>query len=160
VTDLRTERLALTDVTQDDAEFVFELMNDPGWLMNIGDRKIRSLEDARTYIAERFAKSLWLVVRDEAGQPLGMCGLVDRDGLDHHDIGYAFLGRHAGKGYATEAARAVLAHARGPLGHQTVLAITAPDNTASQRVLEKIGLKFVQMINLPGHQDPSALFTT
>jgi RimJ/RimL family protein N-acetyltransferase len=160
VTDLRTERLALTEVTADDAEFVLELLNDPGWIANIGDRGVRSLDDARAYIRDRFATSLWLVVRDGSGERLGMCGLVDRDGLDHHDIGYAFLARHAGQGYATEAARAVLAYAREALGHETILAITAPDNTPSQRVLEKIGLKFVQMINLPGDEEPSALFTT
>jgi [ribosomal protein S5]-alanine N-acetyltransferase len=160
VTDLRTERLTLTDVTEADAAFVLELLNDPGWIANIGDRGVRTLDDARAYIRERFAKSLWLVVRDASGEPLGMCGLVDREGLDHHDIGYAFLARHSGNGYATEAAKAVLAHARQRLGHATILAITAPDNTASQRVLEKIGLKFVQMTNLPGHEEPSALFRT
>jgi RimJ/RimL family protein N-acetyltransferase len=160
VTELRTERLTLTVVTQDDAEFVLELLNDPGWIANIGDRGVRSLDDARAYIRDRFSKSLWLVVRDASGERLGMCGLVDREGLDHHDIGYAYLARHAGQGYATEAARVVLAHAREALGHETILAITAPDNTPSQRVLEKIGLKFVQMINLPGYDEPSALFTT
>jgi RimJ/RimL family protein N-acetyltransferase len=160
VTTLTTERLTLTDVTEADAEFVLELLNDPGWIANIGDRGVRTLDDARAYIRDRFSKSLWLVVRDASGERLGMCGLVDRDGLDHHDIGYAYLARHSGKGYATEAARAVLAHAREALGHQTILAITAPDNTPSQRVLEKIGLRFLQMINLPGHQEPSALFTT
>jgi [ribosomal protein S5]-alanine N-acetyltransferase len=160
VTQLTTERLTLTDVTEADAEFVLELLNDPGWIANIGDRGVRTLDDARAYIRDRFAKSLWLVVRDASGEPLGMCGLVDRDGLDHHDIGYAYLARHSGRGYATEAARVVLAHARRTLGHATILAITAPDNTPSQRVLEKIGLKFVQMINLPGHEEPSALFNT
>jgi RimJ/RimL family protein N-acetyltransferase len=160
VTELRTERLTLTPVTLADDAFVLELLNDPGWLKNIGDRGVRTIADARAYITERFGKSLWLVVRDAGGEPVGMCGLVDREGLDHPDIGYAYLARHAGKGYATEAARAVLAHAREALGHKTILAITSPDNTPSQRVLEKIGLKFVQMINLPGHDGPSAFFTT
>ena len=160
MTEFRTERLTLTPPTADDADFVLELLNDPGWLKNIGDRGVRTLEDARAYIAERFSTSLWFVVRDQAGEPVGMCGLVDRDGLDHLDIGYAYLERHSGKGYATEAARVALRHAREALGHGTILAITAPDNTPSQRVLEKIGLRFVQMINLPGHEEPSALFTT
>ena len=160
MTELKTERLTLTPPTPDDADFVLELLNDPGWLKNIGDRGVRTLEDARAYIADRFSKSLWLVVRDQEGERLGMCGLVDREGLDHHDIGYAYLERHSGRGYATEAARAVLRHAREALGHKTIVAITAPDNTPSQRVLEKIGLRFVQMINLPGHDEPSALFTT
>ena len=160
MTTLTTERLTLTPPTDDDADFVLELLNDPGWIRNIGDRGVRTVDDARAYIRDRFSKSLWLVVRDASGERLGMCGLVDREGLDHHDIGYAYLARHSGKGYATEAARAVLAHARRELGHETILAITAPDNTPSQRVLEKIGLRFVQMINLPGYDDPSALFTT
>jgi RimJ/RimL family protein N-acetyltransferase len=152
--------LTLTDVTEDDAAFVLELLNDPGWIRNIGDRGVRTIDEARAYIRDRFSKSLWLVVRDASGERLGLCGLVERDGLDHRDIGYAYLARHAGQGYATEAARAVLAHAREALGQATILAITTPDNTPSQRVLEKIGLRFVQMIDLPGHAEPSALFTT
>jgi RimJ/RimL family protein N-acetyltransferase len=155
-----TERLSLSPPTPDDAAFVLELLNDPGWLANIGDRGVRTLEDARAYIVERFEKSLWLVVRDAAGEPVGMCGLVERDGLDSPDIGYAYLARHSGKGYATEAARVVLRHAREVLGLPKVAAITSPGNTASQRVLEKIGLRFVQMMNLPGHDEPSAYFTT
>lgn len=157
---LQTERLTLAPPTPDDAAFVLELLNDPGWVRNIGERGVRTLEQARGYIADRFSTTPWFVVRDAAGEPLGLCGLVERDGLDAPDIGYAFLERHAGKGYATEAARAVLAYARGPLGHSRILAITGPDNTASQRVLEKIGLRFVQMINLPGQDEPSAYFTS
>jgi [ribosomal protein S5]-alanine N-acetyltransferase len=160
VTTLTTERLTLTPPTPDDAEFVLELLNDPGWLQNIGDRGVRTLDDARAYIADRFSKSLWLVARDAKGERVGMCGLVEREGLDHPDIGYAYLARHSGQGYATEVARAVLAHAREVLGLETVLAITSPGNTASQRVLEKIGLRYVQMIDLPGHAEPSAYFTT
>ena len=161
MTALQTERLSLTDVTAADAEFVLELLNDPGWIRNIGDRGVRTLDDARAYIAERFAKSLWLVARDARGEAVGMCGIVEqREGLDSPDIGYAFLARHSGQGYATEAARVVLKHARETLGLAKVAAITSPDNTASQRVLEKIGLRFVQMMNLPGHDEPSAYFTT
>ena len=160
MTTLRTERLTLTEVTLDDDEFVLELLNDPGWLQGIGDRGVRTVEDARTYIVERFGKSLWLVARDASGERLGMCGLVvGREGLDSPDIGYAYLERHSGKGYATEAARAVLAHAREALGLEKIAAITNPDNTASQRVLEKIGFTFRQMIDLPGHDGPSAYFT-
>jgi RimJ/RimL family protein N-acetyltransferase len=157
---LRTERLTLTPPTADDAPFVLELLNDPGWIRNIGDRGVRTPEAARAYIADRFGKTPWFVVRDPAGEPVGMCGLVEREGLDSPDIGYAYLQRHSGRGYATEAARAVLSYARETLGHPRIVAITTPDNTASQRVLEKIGLKFVQMINLPGHADASAFFTT
>jgi RimJ/RimL family protein N-acetyltransferase len=160
MTQLVTERLTLRTAADDDAPFVLELLNDPGWIRNIGDRGVRTLADARGYIAERFSKSLWLVVRNGADEPVGMCGLVDREGLDCPDIGYAFLARHSGQGYATEAAAAVLRHAREVIGLPKVVAITSPDNTASQRVLEKIGLRYVQIINLPGFDEPSAYFTT
>jgi ribosomal-protein-alanine N-acetyltransferase len=160
VTRLTTERLTLEPVSPEDAAFVLELLNDPGWIMNVGDRGVRDLDAARAYIVERFGKSLWLVARDDRGAPLGMCGLIDREELDHPDIGYAFLERHSGQGYATEAAAALLDHARETLGLEAVVAITAPDNTASQRVLEKIGLRFVQMIDVPGYGGPSAYFTT
>ena len=160
MTRLSTARLRLDKVGLDDAAFVLELLNDPGWVRNIGDRGVRSVEAARAYITDRFGKSLWLVVRDTRGEPLGLCGIIEREGLEHPDIGYAFLERHAGRGYATEAAKALLDHARETLGLATIAAITAPDNAASQRVLEKIGLRFVQMIDLPGHDEPSAYYTT
>lgn len=161
MTCLVTERLTLTPPDAADAAFVLELLNDPGWIANIGDRGVRTLDDAVGYIAERFSKSPWFVVRDAQGVAVGMCGIVvGREGLDSPDIGYAFLARHAGHGYATEAARAVLAHARETMGLAKVAAITTPTNVASQRVLEKIGLRFVQMINLPGVEGPSAYFTT
>lgn len=158
---LKTERLTLAPPQAADAAFVLELLNDPGWIANIGDRGVRTLEDAETYIGERFSRSPWFVVRDPAGEPVGVCGIVvGREGLDSPDIGYAFLARHSGHGYATEAARVVLAHARQVMGLSKVAAITAPGNVASQRVLEKIGLRFVEMINLPGAEEPSAYFST
>lgn len=161
MTELRTERLTLSPPTAADAPFVLELLNDPGWLQNIGDRGVRDLAGAEAYIVDRFSKSAWFLVRNEAGEPTGMCGIVmGREGLDSPDIGYAFLARYAGRGYATEAARAVLRHAREELGMSKIAAITTPTNTPSQRVLEKIGLRFVQMIDLPGHSEPSAYFTT
>ncbi|WP_374472685.1 GNAT family N-acetyltransferase [Phenylobacterium sp.] len=158
---MRTQRLTLTPPVEGDAAFVLELLNDPGWIANIGDRGVRTLDQAKTYIAERFGAGHWFVVRDAAGEPLGMCGIIlGREGLDCPDIGYAFLARHGGHGYATEAAGAVLRYAREALGLPQVVAITAPHNAASQRVLEKIGLRFVEMIQLPGIPDRSAFFTT
>ncbi len=158
---LKSERLTLIPPDVADASFVLELLNDPGWIANIGDRGVRTVDDARAYIADRFSKSPWFVVRDSSGTAVGMCGIVvGREGLDSPDIGYAFLARHSGHGYATEAAQLVLAYARETMGLAKVAAITTPTNTASQRVLEKIGLRFVQMINLPGYEEPSAYFST
>jgi RimJ/RimL family protein N-acetyltransferase len=160
VSELRTERLSLDRVTTADAAFVLELLNDPGWLANIGDRGVRTLESAEAYIAERFGASYWLVVRDaETGEPLGLCGVVaKRPGLETSDLGYAFLARHSGKGYATESARAVLAHALGPLGHEQLAAITTLENVPSQGVLEKIGFRRLGVKRLPGYDHDSAYF--
>ena len=159
---LRTDRLVLSPVEPDDAAFVLEMLNDPGWLANIGDRGVRNLDQARAYIADRFQGKAWWVVRDAStGEALGLCGVVPtRPGLTMPDLGYAFLARHSGKGYATEAARVVLDHAMGPLGHRQLAAITTLANTPSQRVLEKLGFRHLGTRRLPAHDDDSAYFET
>jgi RimJ/RimL family protein N-acetyltransferase len=160
VTTLSTPRLRLTPVEDADAPFVLEILNDPGWLANIGDRGVHTLEDAQGYIADRFAGNAWWVVRDAAsGEALGLCGVVPtRPGMETPDLGYAFLARHSGRGYATEAAQAVLGHARGALGHARLAAITTLANTPSQRVLEKLGFRRGADRRLPDHADDSAYF--
>ena len=157
---LITDRLTLDAMTVSDSGFVLAMLNDAGWISNIGDRGVRAKEGAEIYIRERFLKSSWFVARDAAGEPIGICGLVERNGLAHPDIGYAILQRWSGRGYATEVAEAVQAYARRDLGRGTILAITKPGNRASQRVLEKIGLNFIGLVDLPGLEDSSALFST
>jgi [ribosomal protein S5]-alanine N-acetyltransferase len=164
---LETERLILREVDEGDAAFVLELLNSPGFIENIADRGVRTLDQTRAYIAERIAASyaehgfgMWAVVPKGEAAPVGLAGLVKRDVLPHVDVGYAFLEPAWGKGYAEEAAAAVLAFARDILGLSTVVAITTPDNRASQRVLEKIGLCYVDLIDLPGWDEPSAYYST
>ena len=162
MSELSTPRLRLTPVTQADAGFVLEILNDPGWLANIGDRGVRTLDQSRAYIAERFEGKAWWVVREAAtAEPLGLAGVVPtRPGLAMPDLGYAFLARHSGKGFATEAAQAVLEHARGPLGIGQLAAITTLGNAPSQRVLEKLGFVRLADRQLPEHEDMSAYFET
>jgi [ribosomal protein S5]-alanine N-acetyltransferase len=164
---LETERLVLREVGEDDAGFVLELLNSPGFIENIADRGVRTEDAARAYIRERIAASyaehgfgMWAVVPKGEAAPVGLAGLVKRDVLPHVDVGYAFLEPAWGKGYAQESAAAVLRHARQVLGLSTIVAITTPDNRASQRVLEKIGLRYVDLIELPGWDEPSAYFST
>ena len=119
---------------------------------------MHSLEDARSYLRtgplamyERSGHGLWLVERKEDRLPVGMCGLIKRDGLDDADIGFAFLARHRGQGLALEAARATLDHGFRELRLPRIVAITSPANERSARLLEKIGLRFDRMIRLaPG----------
>ena len=144
---LETERLSLREFQPGDAAFVLELVNEPDWLRFIGDRGIHDLEAAQRYIAEgpqamqaRFGFSLWCVEPRSGGAPLGMCGLLKRDNLEHVDIGFAFLARHRGQGYAREAAQGTLAHACS-LGIRRVAAITDPANLRSIRLLEDLGFR-------------------
>ena len=152
---LETDRLILRRLSADDAEFVFELVNDPAWLRFIGDRGVRNLDDAREYIRKgpvesysRLGFGLYAVVRREGGSPIGICGLVRRDFLADVDIGFALLPAFRGKGYAREAARATLTYAREVVGLGRIVAITSRDNDASGRLLEDIGLRFERMIRI------------
>ena len=151
---IQTPRLELRELDFSDAHFILELLNEEGFLRYIGDKGVRTLEDAREYISkgpmnsyERNGFGLYATcLRD--GTPIGICGLVRREGLDDPDVGFAFLSRHCSKGYAVESAAAVLDHARRVLNLPRIVAITSPENTKSIAVLEKIGLHFLQKIRL------------
>jgi ribosomal-protein-alanine N-acetyltransferase len=152
---LETERLLLRQLTTDDAEFMFELLNDPSFIRNIGDRHIRTLDDACSYIVNGPVKSyekngfgLNLIVLKETKESIGICGLIRREGLDDVDIGYALLPRFWSKGYAVEAARATKVYAKDVIGLNRIVAIVDPANEGSIRVIEKIGLRYEKMIRL------------
>lgn len=149
---IRTERLRLRLLDRSDAAFYLELLNDPAFIEHIGDRHVRTLEDAVRSIEEgpvamqrTRGHSMYLVeARGEAGAagvPVGLSGLIKREALEDVDIGYAFLPRYRGHGYAFEAAQAVVAHAR-TLGIARLAAITTPDNAASIALLLRLGMRF------------------
>jgi ribosomal-protein-alanine N-acetyltransferase len=163
---LETDRLLLREFEETDAAFVLRLLNEPSWLRFIGDRGVRSLEDARRYLDDgprasyaRNGFGLWCVVPRESGSPTGMCGLVRRETLPEVDVGFAFLPEAWGRGFASEAAAAVLAHARDRFGLRRVLAITSPDNHPSIRVLERIGMRREGEIRLAGEDRDTVLFS-
>jgi len=146
-----TPRLTLHRLTLADAPFILQLVNEPGWLRHIGDRNIHTLEAAEGYITKgplashaQHGFGLDLVRRRDTGEAIGLCGLIQRDYLDAPDIGYAFLQAHHGKGFASEAAAAVMAEARDTRGLRRLWALTSLDNHASMRVLEKCGFRFVE----------------
>jgi RimJ/RimL family protein N-acetyltransferase len=134
---------------------VLELLTDPGFLRFIGDRGVRTLDDARRYIDERFLASyalngfgLYAALRKEDGAVVGMCGLVKRDGLEDVDVGFALLPGHRGRGYAIEGASAVLDLARNAFGLNRIVAIVNPDNADSIRVLERLGMTYERKLRL------------
>ena len=150
-----------------DAEFILGLLNDPSFLRFIGDKGVRTLDDAREYISngpvasyERFGFGLYLTERKEDRVPIGICGLLKRESLKDVDMGFAFLPQFWSKGYAFEAASAVMAHGRNVLGLGRIVAITSPDNEASIRLLEKLGLKFESMARLSEDSPEIRLFAS
>ena len=165
---LSTARLRISPFTLDDAAFIVELLNDPEWLAHIGDRKVRTLDDAQRYLREgplasqqRHGFALWAVRRRDSSAdaaPIGMCGLIRREGLDDVDIGYACMPGARGQGHAREAAAAVLRYGFEHLGLQRIVAITSPDNAPSVRVLESVGMRYVCRLRLPGRDDESLLY--
>jgi [ribosomal protein S5]-alanine N-acetyltransferase len=151
---LETERLILRRLTPDDAEFVLRLLTDPAFLRFIGDRGVRTVDDARAYIERgpgaSYARHGFGVyaatLRD--GTPVGNCGLLKRDALDDVDLGYSLLPEFRGRGYATEAAAALVEHARRDFGMRRLAAIVDPENVPSVRVLRAVGMTFERRIRL------------
>src|SRR5476649_614342 len=169
---IQTPRVSLRELGFGDAEFILELLNEAGFIRFIGDKGVRSLADARDYILQgpmdsyaRHGFGLYAVcLRDAApngaavGTPIGICGLVKREGLSEPDVGFAFLSRFWSRVYAVESAAAVLVHAKRVLRLARIVAITSPDNAQSIAVLEKIGLKFERSIRLTDHSPELKLF--
>jgi len=165
---LETERLILRELTASDDAFVLDLLNQPSFIKYIGDRQVRNLDDARSFIENRYRASyrehgygLYAVeLKPEIQDPkspiqnpvIGMCGFVRRDTLPDADIGFAFLPQFERRGYAYESAAAVMEYGRQTLGLTRVLAITTTDNESSGRLLGKLGFKFDRIITL-GDED-------
>lgn len=157
-----TERLNILRLTEEDADFILELLNEPSWIKFIGDKGVRNVEDARKYIVEgpmamydQYGFGLYLVETKDPRTPLGICGLIKRDSLENVDIGFAFLERHGAKGYAYEAATAVMEFGRNHLHLHRIVAITTEDNEKSAKLLERLGLTFEKLI--PSHDGTETL---
>ena len=164
---LKTDRLVLRRLCTDDAPFILALVNDPSWLRFIGDRGVRTLEDARNYISsgpiamyDRLGFGLYLVELKTGRAPIGICGLLKRDPLEDVDIGFAFLPEFRARGLAYEAASATMHYAKSVLGLGRIVAITMPENHAAARLLEKLGLRFERMVRLPDDSQELQLFAT
>lgn len=164
---LETDRLILRRLSVEDSEFILELLNDPAWLRFIGDKGVRTLDDARDYILkgpvemyERLGFGLYLTELKSEGVPVGLCGLLKRDSLEDVDIGFAFLPKFRARGYGYECASAVMEYGKTVLGLDRIVAITSVDNEVSAKLLEKLGLRFEKMIKLSDDGDLVRLFTS
>ena len=163
---ITTDRLLINRITIDDAGFILELMNDKDWIKNIGDKGVRTIEDAQAYIQNRFLKtyiesnySFYTMNLKNTLQIIGIVGLVDRKGIDHIDIGYGILPEFRGKGYAFEAAKAIYDYGYQELNLEKIVAIVNPDNLPSIKLLSKLGLEFEKMVRLPDEEIEILLYS-
>lgn len=160
-----TERLILKPTCLEDAEFFLELLNSPKWLKNIGDRKVYDIKAAENYIQnrilpqhERLGFGNYTVCRKSDNTSLGSCGIYEREGLEVVDIGFAFLEKYEGQGYAFEAANLLKKLAFSDFGLPKIAAITNQNNLQSQNLLVKLGLKFKKIVNLPNDDEDLMYF--
>ena len=163
---IETERLRLRPVTVDDTELMLAIWNDPAFIRNVSDRGIRTVEQARDAIEsgaqklfEDYGYGPYCMSLKSDGTMIGICGLFKRDNLEDPDIGFGVLPDYCGKGYAGEAAAAVVNFARNELGITTLTAIVSPTNAPSIGLIKKLGLTFDQMITMPGDDDAICLYS-
>ena len=162
---LETERLVLREFNFDDAPFIFKLVNTPSWLKFIGDKNVRTVQDAKNYLEtgpiESYKENgfgLSAVVLKDDHCLIGMCGLVNRESLEDIDIGFALLPEYSGLGYGNEIASATVRHAKNVLGLKKIVAITDAKNISSIKLLNRIGLQFEKTVSL-SINDSALLFS-
>jgi ribosomal-protein-alanine N-acetyltransferase len=165
---IKTKRLVLRPFEPErDAAFLLEVLNEPAFIANVADRGVRTLPKAAEYIREKFFPGYerygvgYCVVELKTSRtPVGTCGLIKRDTLEDFDIGYSTLERFAGNGYAFEAALALMQYGRTALGLKRIIGLTSPTNAKSAHLLEKLGLRFERLVQVPGFATESRLFAT
>jgi ribosomal-protein-alanine N-acetyltransferase len=163
---IETERLRLRPVTVDDAALMLAIWNDPAFIKNVSDRGIRTVEQAQEAIKvgvqklfEEHGYGPYCMSLKSDGAMIGICGIFKRDNLEDPDIGFAVLPDYCGKGYAGEAAIAVVEYARDTLGIAVLTAIVSPTNAPSIGLIEKLGMTFERMITMPGDEDAISLYS-
>lgn len=155
-----TERLILKPAEVQDADFFLKLYNMPSFIKYIGDRNLRTKEDAENYINNRFLPQFeklgfgnYVVILKEGNTKIGAVGIFEREGLDVLDIGFSFLEKYEGKGFAYESANKLKEVAASDFGVHKISAITTKDNYSSQKLIEKLGLKFQKMVTIPNDDE-------
>ena len=163
---LKTERLSMRWLKPGDESLLLAVWNDPAFMKNVGDRGVRTTEEASEALGNGplklyagYGYGPYRVALADGDEPIGICGLFKRENLDDPDIGFALLPDHCGKGLAFEAAAAVATHARDGLGLRRMTAIVSPQNIASIGLIEKLGLHFERLLTMPGDDKEVCLFS-
>jgi RimJ/RimL family protein N-acetyltransferase len=163
----KTERLSLRWFKVSDAEFILRLLNEPSWIRYIGDKNVRTPQDAVHYIEngpvamyKRAGFGLYAVELKAGGEPIGMCGLIKREALEDVDLGFAFLPAFWRNGYAFEASAAVMSYGRKELGLDRIVAILSRDNDRSSKLLGKLGFRLEGMVRLQPNDEELHLYAS
>lgn len=161
-TNFETERLYLRPTNLADADINLKLLNTEEFKKYVGDRNVNTFEESREYLKNRNLPQIeklgygnFTLIKKDTGEKIGGCGLFHREGLDVVDIGFSFLPEYFGKGYGYEAASRILRAGFEEYGLQKISAITVKENIASQKLIEKLGLKFQKIVRIPN--DPEDL---
>jgi RimJ/RimL family protein N-acetyltransferase len=164
---LETERLVLQPMSMDDGPFIFELYNSPNFIRFIGDRNIKSITDAENYITAKFLPQFerlgygnFLIKLKSDDTKIGGVGVFEREGLEVHDIGFSFLPEFEGKGYGFEASKKLMETVVSEFGLKKISAITSKENIASQKLIEKLGLKYQSTVRLPDDDEDLLYYET
>jgi len=160
-----TANLAVREFTPDDGDFIYRLVNTDGWKRFIGDRNVNDAQGALNYIKiallDSYAKNGyggWCVSVTNTGEPIGMCGLFPRDFLEYPELGFAFMPHAQGKGYAYESAMGAINYIKSAYRLKGLYATTTPDNSRSQKLLERCGFTRRDNISIPGRTEESTLY--
>ncbi|MGD8662066.1 MAG: GNAT family N-acetyltransferase [Desulfobacterales bacterium] len=163
---VETKRLILRNITIDDAEFILRLVNEPSFVSNIGDKGLKNLDDAERFILQgywtnqkRSGYGMFLVELKNKGDSIGGCGLLYRKFLDVTDIGFAFLPEYWNRGFAYEAAEAVLKYGHTTLGIKKIVGLTSADNLGSIKLLKKLGMDFEKTVKMSDDDAETVLYS-
>ena len=162
-----TERLFLKPTSVEDAEFIFELLNSPNWIKNIGDRNINSINDAKKYIQTKMLPqltklgySVYTLILKQDNIKIGTCGFYDREGIKGIDIGFALLPEYERKGYAFDSTKKLMNVAFNEFGIKEISAITTEENISSKKLLQKLGFQLNGITKLSNDDDELLLYKT
>lgn len=160
-----SERCIIRPTNVEDVDFIFNLYNSPKWIANIGDRKLYTRDAALQYIKDKIALDFekygygnYTIINKDSGAKMGICGIYNREGLDGADIGFALLPDYEGKGFAYECSKVVLDASKSIFNLEKIQGITLPSNKGSQKVLEKLGLRFKELIKIKGDSEELMLY--
>jgi RimJ/RimL family protein N-acetyltransferase len=162
---VETKRLRIREIAVTDTEFIFRLVNEPSFVSNIGDKGLRSLHDAQRFILEGYwtnqerpGYGMFLAVLKDGGDPIGGCGLLYRKTLDVTDIGFAFLPEYWNRGFAFEAAKAILQYGYTTLEVEKIVGLTSEDNFGSINLLKKLGMDFERTVKMSDDDPGTVLY--